>query len=173
MAFVASIVGRVDIAAMLVPSLLSIVLVSPTRRPLLSSCPCAVHRRCAPLSFTVESSLRRPLPSIAIALEVHRHCARAVPRRPSPSRSRRARFFRMAPAAVPRCPSSLSSLIGRRWRPRRRETMGPHPLPPPRPPRALPGGALSTSMEATRTMAGPPLTPDGRRPPLPLLSRSE
>jgi hypothetical protein len=37
--------------------------VSPTRRPLPLSCPRSVHRRCAPLSITVESSSRRPLPS--------------------------------------------------------------------------------------------------------------
>ena len=173
LAFVASIVGRVDIAVALAPSSSSIVVVSPTRRPSPSSCPRAVHRRRAPLSFTVELSSCRSLPSIAVALEVHRRCARAVPRRPSPSRSRRARLFRMAPAAVPRCPSSPSSLIGRRSRPRRRETMGPNPPPPPRPPRALPGGARSTSMEATRTTAEPPPPPDRRRPPSPSLPRSE
>ena len=57
MAFVASIVSRVNIAIALAPSSLSIAAVSPTRHPLPSSCPCAVHCRCAPLSITVESSL--------------------------------------------------------------------------------------------------------------------
>ena len=54
----ASIVGRIDIAVALVPSLLSIVIVLPTRRPLLLSCPRSTHRRRAPLSNTVESSHR-------------------------------------------------------------------------------------------------------------------
>ena len=81
--------------------------------PLPSSCPCAVHRRRAPLSITVESSLRCPSPSIAIALEVHRHCAHAVPHRPSLLRSRHAvpcRRVTVAPsiALTPRHPSPLS-----------------------------------------------------------------
>ena len=136
----------VDIAVLLPPFTSSIVCVLPTRRPLLSSCPCTIHGHCTLLSFTIESSSRRPSPSIAVALVVHRRCARAVPHRPSPSRSRRARLFRMAPAAVPRCLSSPSSLIGRRSRPCCCETMGLRPLSPPRSPRAVPGGACSTSM---------------------------
>jgi hypothetical protein len=155
LAFVASIVGHIDIAVALAPSSSSIVVVSPTCRPLPTSCPCAVHCRHAPLYFTVESSLHCPSPSISVALEVHRHCACAVPHHPSP-RSRRARLFRMAPAAVPCCPSLPSSLIGRRLRPCHHETMGPRPPLPPCPPRAFPGGARSTFMEAMRTTAEPP-----------------
>jgi hypothetical protein len=59
---VASIVGRVNIAVVLVPSLSSIVVVSPRRRPSLLSCPCSVHRRRAPLSITVETSSHHPSP---------------------------------------------------------------------------------------------------------------
>ena len=62
LAFVASIVGRINIVVMLVPSLSSIVLVLlPTRCPSLSSFPHAVHRPRAPLSITNElSSLSSP-----------------------------------------------------------------------------------------------------------------
>ena len=59
----ASFVGRVDIAVALLPSSSSIVVVLPTHRPSPLSCSCSVHRRCAPLSITVESSLCRPSPS--------------------------------------------------------------------------------------------------------------
>ena len=58
----ASIVGRVDIAIALVPSLSSIVVVLPTRRPSPLSCPCSIHCCHTPLSITVESSVRHPLP---------------------------------------------------------------------------------------------------------------
>ena len=75
--FVASIVGRVNIAVALVPSSSSIVVVSPTRRPSLLSYPRSVHRRRAPLSITIESSSRCPSPSPLRS------------RRPSPSKHRR------------------------------------------------------------------------------------
>ena len=156
----ASIVGRVDIAIAPAPYSSSIVVVLPTRHPLQSSCPCAVYCRHAPLSFTVESSLRCLLPSIAIALEVHRRCARVIPCRPSLLRSRCARLFQMAPAAVPCCPSLPSSLIRWRLRPFHCEMMGPLPPLPPCPPQAFPGGAGSTSMEVARTTAEPPPPPN-------------
>ena len=79
-----------SIPVVLAPSLLSIVVVSPTHCPLQLSYPCVVHCNCALLSITIELSSRHPLPSIAVALEVHCHCACTIPHRPSPLRSRRA-----------------------------------------------------------------------------------
>ena len=49
----------------------SIIVESPSRRPLLSSCCRAVHCRCAVLSITVKLPLCRPLPHIAFVLSVH------------------------------------------------------------------------------------------------------
>jgi hypothetical protein len=78
-------------------SSLSVVVESPSRRPSLSSCRRAVHRRSAAPSITVNLPSRRPSLPIAVVLSVHRLRARAVPcrqganaRHPSPSRSRRA-----------------------------------------------------------------------------------
>ena len=79
LAFVASIVGRVNIAVALVPSSLSIIVMLSMCCLLPSSCHCTVHRHCAPLSITIELSLCRPW-----------HCASTVPCCPSPPRSRRA-----------------------------------------------------------------------------------
>jgi hypothetical protein len=76
---VASIVGRADIAIALAPSSSPIAIVSPTCRPLPSSCPRTVHCYCAPLSITVELLLYNPC-----------HCTCTVPCRPSLLRSRHA-----------------------------------------------------------------------------------
>jgi hypothetical protein len=97
----ASIVGRVNIAVALVPSSLSIVVVSPTRRPLPLSCPRSVHCRRAPLSITVESSLRRPLP---LPLRLHH---------PSPSNTVKELSCRPLPSSRHRavhCPHATSSI---------------------------------------------------------------
>ncbi len=87
MVFVISIICQVDIAIMLAPSSLSIVVMSPTRHPLPSSCLRAVHCRCTPLPITIELSSCCPLLSIAVALKVHRRCTCAIPHCPSLSRS--------------------------------------------------------------------------------------
>ena len=97
----------------------SIVVESPSRRPSLSSCRRAVHRRSAALSITVNSPSRRPSPPIAVVLSVHRCRARAVPRRqgavarrPSPLRSRRAVHCRrgaVAPYLAIKEPSAVST----------------------------------------------------------------
>ena len=78
LAFVASIGSRVDIAVMRVPSLLSIVVVLPTRRPSPLICPCP--------SIAVAPRCPSPL-SRHRAVHRHRRCACAVPHRPSPLRS--------------------------------------------------------------------------------------
>ena len=106
----------------------SIVVESPSRRPSLSSCRRAVHRRSAAPSITVNSPSRRPSLPIAVVLSVHRRRARAVPRRrgavapsiaveepsrrPSPSRSRRAVHCRrgaVAPYLAIKEPSAVST----------------------------------------------------------------
>ena len=115
-AFVASIVGRIDIAVALASSLSSIVVVSPTRHPSPSSFPRTVHRHCALLSITVELSSRHPLLSIAIALKVHHRCAHVVPCRPTPSRS-------VVPSISIESPSRHPSPL------RHMPSMSPHPLP--------------------------------------------
>ena len=104
---------HVNIAVALAPSLSSIVVVSPTRRPSPSSCPPTVHPCCAPLSITFKPSLHRPLPSIAFALKVCCHCDCVISCRPSPSRSHHAvpcRQVAITPsiAIAPRRPSQLS-----------------------------------------------------------------
>ena len=68
----ASIVGRVDIAIAIAPSSSPIVVMSPTNHPSPSSCPCAIHRRCAPLSITVEPS--SPSSSTCCRHAFHRCC---------------------------------------------------------------------------------------------------
>ena len=114
LAFVASIVGRVNIAVALAQSSSSIVVMLPMRCPLPSSCPHAAHRHRALLSITVEPSLHRPSPSIAVALKVHRRCTPTVPHRPSPSRGHHASPYHQVAVALsiaiaPRHPSPLSS----------------------------------------------------------------
>ncbi len=173
LAFVASIVGHVNIAVALAPSLSSII-----------SCrQCPVLRRRVVLAPSIAVAPRCPSP-------LSRH--RTVHRRSLPLRSRFIAFALVPSLAahhrqgvvvpdyfewprqqylvVPRHrhPSSGGAralAVARRW------ARTPHP--PPRPPRALPGGARSTSMEVTRTTAEPPPPPDRRRPPPPLLPRSE
>ena len=98
------------------PSLSIRLLLSSRRRsvhccPSLLSCRCAVHCHRAAPSITVKSPSRRPLPSIAVAITVHQHCAHTIPRRPSPPISRRAFHHcqvAIAPSiAVHGCPSPL------------------------------------------------------------------
>ena len=117
------------------------------RCPSLLSCHCAAHRRSLPLRsrfITVAF-----VPSLA---DHHRRGA-VVPDY--------SKWPQQQSLIVPRC---------RRYR---RETMGLCPPLPPCPPRAFPGGARSTYMEAMRTTAEPP-QPTGRRcPASPSLSRSK
>jgi hypothetical protein len=75
----------------------SIVVESPSRRPLPLSSRRAVHCRSAAPSITINSPSRRPSPPIVVVLSVHRRHACAVPccrgavaHRPLPLRSRRA-----------------------------------------------------------------------------------
>jgi hypothetical protein len=71
----------------------------------------AVHRHRNGPSITVKSPSRRPWPSITVAITVHQHCARAIPRRPSSRRSRRAFHHHQVAIApsitVHRCSSPL------------------------------------------------------------------
>ena len=63
----------------------SFVIESPSRRPLLTSCCRAVHRRCTTPFITVKSPLCRPSPPIAVVILVHRRRPPRL-RRPLPSR---------------------------------------------------------------------------------------
>ncbi len=97
----ASIVGRVNIAVALVPSLLSVVVVSPTRRPSPLSCPCSVHRHRAPLSITVESSSRRPPPSpLHLCRPSPSNTVKELSCRPLPLSCRRAVHCRHATSSI-------------------------------------------------------------------------
>jgi hypothetical protein len=97
--------------------LLSIRLLLSSRRRSVHCCPSllsrrrAIHRRRMAPSITIKSPSHRPLPFIAIAITVHQHHARAIPRRPSPPISRRAFHHcqvAIAPSiAVHCCPSLL------------------------------------------------------------------
>ncbi len=79
--------------------------------PLLLSCRRAIHRHRTAPSITVKLPSRRPLPSIAVAITVHQHRARAIPCRPSRPISRRAFHHRQVvialSIAVHCCPSPL------------------------------------------------------------------
>ena len=98
------------------PSLSIRLLLSSHRRfvhccPSLLSCRHAVDCcRTAP-SITVKSPSRHPLPSIAVAITLHQHCARAIPRRPLPSISHRTFHHCQVPngpsIAVHPCPFPL------------------------------------------------------------------
>jgi hypothetical protein len=107
----------------------SIIVESPSRRPLPSSCCRAVHCRCAMPSITVKLPLCCPLPHIAFVLSVHHHPPHAIPRhrgvvspslaveelshRPLPSRSRH---------TVPLCRGAVTPFIAI-------EEPSRHPLP--------------------------------------------
>ena len=93
----ALIAGCVDIAIALAPSSSSIIVESPSRRPLPSSCHRAIHRRCATSSISVNSSSCHPSPPICCALGLsppHSRC-------PLPSRSRHAVHCRRGAVALP------------------------------------------------------------------------
>ena len=101
------------------PSLSIRLLLSSCRRSVhrytsLLSRRCAIHRSRTAPSITVKLPLRRPYPSITIAITVHHHRASAVPHRTSSSKSRHAinrRQRAVVPsiAVVPRRPSPSRS----------------------------------------------------------------
>ena len=155
----ASIVGRVDIALALVPSSLSIIVVSPTRRHSPSSCPFAPSIAVVPRSPSPLSRHRavhcHPLPlrsrfiTIALvpSLAVH-HCQGAVV--PDFFKWPRQQFLVVPCCHCPSLGSTRALACS--------------------PPRAFPGDACPTSMEAMRMMVEPPPPTDQCRPLWPLLS---